>query len=188
MAHAKDVARTYGYSIRKRDGEYLVDRIGAREGRATYYTNDLSDALDTAKAMAGPHGADLDRQSRTFTPTIDVNPKGGNMRKTGTREAPELSRRVTRPGKFEGEVEATEIAWDATADGADEDFGDAGEGETYYGLVCNLELPSGHTTHAIVSEDSQGFVSARFFDTAAAAKKVFRQMERRYNTPGIWRD
>lgn len=40
-----------GCTIRHRDGEYRVNFKGGREATA-YYTNDIVDAVDTARAMS----------------------------------------------------------------------------------------------------------------------------------------
>lgn len=54
IAIARAECRALGCSLRKRDGEfrvaYLTGSLEQREARA-YYTNDLVDAVDTAKAM-----------------------------------------------------------------------------------------------------------------------------------------
>lgn len=47
---ARDAIRTIGCSLRLKGGEYRVNFFGGKEETA-YYTNDLSDAIETAKAM-----------------------------------------------------------------------------------------------------------------------------------------
>lgn len=50
LREAQTIARMLRMSIRKRDGEYRVNFTGASAATA-YYTDDLRDALDTARAM-----------------------------------------------------------------------------------------------------------------------------------------
>jgi hypothetical protein len=54
LATVRDALSERGMSIRKNDGEYRINFIGGREATA-YFTNDLSDALATGRAMA-QHG------------------------------------------------------------------------------------------------------------------------------------
>lgn len=48
---ARRVLRNFGMTLSKRDNEYRVNFLGAREASA-YYTNDVSDALNTGTLMA----------------------------------------------------------------------------------------------------------------------------------------
>jgi hypothetical protein len=46
LAEAKTIAKSNGFTIRHRDGEYRVNFIGGTEATA-YYTDDREDAVDT---------------------------------------------------------------------------------------------------------------------------------------------
>jgi hypothetical protein len=51
LLEAKRELRACGMTIRRRDGEYRVNFVGDCEALA-YYTNDIEDAVATAKLMA----------------------------------------------------------------------------------------------------------------------------------------
>lgn len=51
LQEAKMRVASLGFTIKKRDGEYILTRKGAPEDDATYYTDDLNDAIATAHAM-----------------------------------------------------------------------------------------------------------------------------------------
>lgn len=44
--------RDLGLTVRKTDGEYRVAFRGPNNEETAYYTNDLKDAVDTARSMA----------------------------------------------------------------------------------------------------------------------------------------
>jgi hypothetical protein len=56
LAEAKAQVRTLGFSLKSREGEYVLTPWGEREGAKSYYTNDLKDAVGTARASAGRAG------------------------------------------------------------------------------------------------------------------------------------
>jgi len=87
----------------------------------------------------------------------------------------ELETMERGPGKYEGEVLATRIVHEEMMDGADEEFGDV-QDVGWHGLATDVRLPSGEITHAIIVEDSVGFVSGKFYATAARAKAAFNKM------------
>ena len=69
LAQARTLAASMGYTIRKSAGEYaVIPRTGSREQREdrTYYTDDLQDALDTARDMA--HRGETLGRLRLFNP------------------------------------------------------------------------------------------------------------------------
>jgi hypothetical protein len=49
LAEARAQVRPLGFSLKSREGEYLLTPWGEREGSRTYYTHDLGDAVDTAR-------------------------------------------------------------------------------------------------------------------------------------------
>lgn len=49
---AKQIVQSMGCTLRKTDGEFRVNFKGAAEDTA-YYTNDLFDAVETARLMGG---------------------------------------------------------------------------------------------------------------------------------------
>ena len=51
LQQAKTIAKTKGFTLRHRDGEYRVNLIGGTEQTA-YYTDDRQDAVDTGSVMA----------------------------------------------------------------------------------------------------------------------------------------
>jgi len=51
LQEAKMRVASLGFTLKKRDGEYILTRKGAPEDDATYYTDDLNDAMATAHAM-----------------------------------------------------------------------------------------------------------------------------------------
>lgn len=82
----------------------------------------------------------------------------------------------SRPGKFEGN-ECGELAsrlWEASLDGADEECGESGT-TGWYGLLVGLDTNDDPALprFAIVSEDSQGFVSYETFPTEEEARETF---------------
>jgi hypothetical protein len=87
----------------------------------------------------------------------------------------ELETMERGPGKYEGEVLATRIVHEEMMNGADEEFGDV-QDVGWHGLATSVRLPSGAITHAIIIEDSVGFVSGKFYATAARAKAAFNKM------------
>lgn len=57
LADAKDFCRNLGFTLLKRDGEFIVKPQGATiDDARTYFTDSLDDAIGTARAMA-THGA-----------------------------------------------------------------------------------------------------------------------------------
>lgn len=53
LAEAKARVRALGFTLVKRDGEYIVKPAGGRiDDPASYFTNDIIDAVQTARAMA----------------------------------------------------------------------------------------------------------------------------------------
>ena len=82
-----------------------------------------------------------------------------------------LDRRIRRPGKYEGEVEATEELMDMIAAGHSHDEV-SGEGQAWYGLIINVPYGS-KLVSAVLSEDVQGFVSARYFFDSKKAERFF---------------
>lgn len=50
LAEAKKLVRVYGCTLREKVGEYRVNLLGGSEDTA-YYTNDLDDAVETARLM-----------------------------------------------------------------------------------------------------------------------------------------
>ena len=55
LKQAKAILKTYGLSISKRDGEYRVSNPSMdwkRREDCAYYTNDITDAVNTAEQMA----------------------------------------------------------------------------------------------------------------------------------------
>ena len=87
----------------------------------------------------------------------------------------ELETMEKGPGKYEGEVLATRLVHEEMMNGADEEFGDV-QDVGWHGLATDVRLPSGAVTHAIIVEDSVGFVSGKFYATAARAKAAFQKM------------
>lgn len=59
LAVVREEARRLGFTVKSRDGEFLVTPMGQREGAATYYTNDLEDALGTMRAQSRRRWEDL---------------------------------------------------------------------------------------------------------------------------------
>ncbi len=57
LAKAKTFLRDIGMTIKLRDGEYQVNFANAKNDRATYYTNDIDDAVSTAIFMAYHEGS-----------------------------------------------------------------------------------------------------------------------------------
>lgn len=51
LQQAKTIAKTKGFTLRHRDGEYRVNVIGGTEETA-YYTDDREDAVNTGSIMA----------------------------------------------------------------------------------------------------------------------------------------
>jgi|DEB0MinimDraft_3_1074331.scaffolds.fasta_scaffold127490_2 hypothetical protein len=52
FTEAKETVRALGFTLTKRDGEYRVAISGDRDHCASYYTDDLEDAVETARHMA----------------------------------------------------------------------------------------------------------------------------------------
>lgn len=54
LAKAREEVRRFGYSLKKKTetDEYVLTPLMEREGNASYYTNDLSDAIATARDMS----------------------------------------------------------------------------------------------------------------------------------------
>jgi hypothetical protein len=53
LATAKAICRDLGFTLLKRDGEFIVKVIGSTvDDVRTYFKNDLDDAVGTAKAMS----------------------------------------------------------------------------------------------------------------------------------------
>ena len=88
---------------------------------------------------------------------------------------------TNRPGKFEGtaDEELAEELYAAIGDGADEELGDV-EGFGWYGLLVDFETAAGDTVHVIVNEDHQGFFDYEEYDTAAQARRAWKQLEKEY--------
>lgn len=88
-----------------------------------------------------------------------------------------MERRVGRPGKFQGELEATQELYDMVGAGwAHEEVGDVSSGG-YYALLVNI--PYGRKlVSAILSEDGYGFVSARYFTDSIKASRMFDNIAR----------
>jgi len=114
-------------------------------------------------------------------------------RKRRKKKNPETGWRSYGMGKFDSMVDSF-----LHADGnVDEETGES-DGPGWYGLLVgdiletaergaemmNDTLTEGEreelkgTAAVILSEDSQGFVSSRYFDTAAEARKVWKQVEK----------
>ncbi len=52
LADAKHLVRPLGFTLVKRDGEYIVKPAGSSiDDPRSYFTNDLLDAVQTARAM-----------------------------------------------------------------------------------------------------------------------------------------
>lgn len=51
LREAQAQVSALGFTLKKRDGEYIVTKKGEREGYASYYTNDVNDAVATAHRM-----------------------------------------------------------------------------------------------------------------------------------------
>jgi hypothetical protein len=52
FTEAKETVRRLGFTLTKQDGEYRVAIPGDREHQSSYYTDDLDDAVETARDMA----------------------------------------------------------------------------------------------------------------------------------------
>jgi hypothetical protein len=51
LLDARRIAASFGCYLTRRDGEYRINLVGGSEATA-YYTSDLEDAVNTARAMA----------------------------------------------------------------------------------------------------------------------------------------
>lgn len=52
LATARQICRSFGFTLVKRDGEFIVKVAGSPiDDPRTYFTDDLEDAVGTAKAM-----------------------------------------------------------------------------------------------------------------------------------------
>lgn len=72
--------------------------------------------------------------------------------------------------------ETCEALWDLTLDGAhDEECGDSSF-DRWYGLCLNTGIDGAE--HAIVHEDTQGFVDYETYDSAQEARSEFERIER----------
>ena len=58
IREAQAIARENGYTLRKRDGEYRVNKTGGEEATA-YYTDDLDDAIATVRFEAKREAAQV---------------------------------------------------------------------------------------------------------------------------------
>lgn len=88
-----------------------------------------------------------------------------------------MSKRTRRnpikgPGKFEGETYVAKWVYE-TSDGGIGDVDGPGWYDYYSGKIKGRG-----PFHLIVSEDSQGFVSATFYDTKAQMEKAWARVER----------
>lgn len=85
------------------------------------------------------------------------------------------------PGKFEGEPIATELLYDASMEsGEDEQLGES-DGFGWFALFDGIELgKDNEKVYAILSENSQGFVSGEYFDTRAQLLRAWKTLERDY--------
>ena len=88
---------------------------------------------------------------------------------------------VSGPGKFEGELELARVLYDFSLDsGQDEDVGAVDEGG-YFMLFLGLTPKEvggkiGKIKAAIVEEDSQGFVSASYYESDAEAQSAWDEI------------
>ncbi len=82
-------------------------------------------------------------------------------------------------GKFEGELYATKYAYESTLDGCSEELGDS---ETFGWYATFSDKIKGRGPfHIIVSENSQGFVSGTYYDTAEELAAAWQALETKYD-------
>lgn len=68
LAEAKQIVRQYGFTLTKSEGEY---RVGTGREESSYYTDDLADAVGTAKHMAQETGLQHERKSNPLKVSPD---------------------------------------------------------------------------------------------------------------------
>lgn len=91
-------ARKLGFTVKSRDGEFVVTPLGEREGERSYYTNDLDDVVATMRVQA----------DRRWEELRDSGRGGGYERKRTGRY---VYRRYTLTPSMSGDV------WFITRDG-----------------------------------------------------------------------
>lgn len=86
------------------------------------------------------------------------------------------------PGKFEGQLQLTERLYEMLLEGgADDEMGSVDQNGEAYSLFLGLTSKEvgghiGTIRAAILCEDSQGFVSGRYFDTDAEAETAWKRI------------
>lgn len=81
-------------------------------------------------------------------------------------------------GKFEGELYATVYAYESTLDGCGAELGDC-ETFGWYGAFSG-KIKGRGPFHIILREDSQGFVSGAYYDTAEDLATAWSALESEY--------
>jgi hypothetical protein len=108
------------------------------------------------------------------------------MPRRRAKSKPDLFEPYGQPGKFEGEPLLTEVLWIVVLEGgADEELGES-ESFGSYALLTGLDGSElggdiGDTKAAILSENSQGFVSGEYYDSAEEAREAWEEIESEYD-------
>lgn len=71
IREAQTIARENGYTLRKRDGEYRVNKTGGEEATA-HYTDDLDDAIGTVRFEAKREAAQVQEEVKPPEVTLTV--------------------------------------------------------------------------------------------------------------------
>ena len=82
-------------------------------------------------------------------------------------------------GKFEGELYATKYIYDVTGDGCSDTLGES-DGFGWYASFSG-KIKGRGPFHAIIGEDSQGFVHGTYYDTAADLALAWDKLETEYD-------
>lgn len=170
LTEARSQLRGIGYSVKSREGEYIVGKTGQPEGDGTYYTNDLQDAVNTAWAMYHRrHGASpMPRTTRR------------NPRESVASESM-LTHITPGNGKFGGMPAAVEFAYNKIGEGwSHEEVGGDETGFNWTALIVNV--PFGRKLASfIISEDPYGFVYAKMYDDAKQAERAWNKVAAAYD-------